>query len=77
MTLPGGVYDTFSRGGGQSEDNAEEHPKGLRTLRNDLVLNGRPIRIVSGAIHYFRVHPHYWSDRLAKLRAAGCICVET
>lgn len=40
-------------------------------------LNGRPMRIVSGAVHYFRVHPVYWPDRLAKVRAAGCNAVET
>lgn len=34
-------------------------------------LNGKPIRIISGAIHYFRSHPSVWSDRLRKLRASG------
>lgn len=77
MTLTGGVYDTFSIGGEKSQDDTGERPKGLRTLQDGLVLNGRPIRLLSGAIHYFRVHPCYWGDRLAKLRAAGCICVET
>lgn len=40
-------------------------------------LNGKPLRIVSGAIHYFRVHPEYWRDRLKKLRAMGANTVET
>lgn len=40
-------------------------------------LDGNPFRIVSGTIHYFRVVPEYWEDRLKKLRAAGFNCVET
>ena len=33
--------------------------------------------IRSGAIHYFRVMPEYWEDRLFKLKAAGLNTVET
>lgn len=40
-------------------------------------LNGKLIRIVSGAIHYFRTHPSQWRDRLKKLRAMGANTVET
>ncbi|WP_371825296.1 glycoside hydrolase family 35 protein [Paenibacillus soyae] len=32
---------------------------------------------MSGAIHYFRVVPEYWEDRLLKLRACGFNTVET
>ncbi len=39
--------------------------------------NGEPIRIISGAIHYFRVVPEYWEDRLKKLQACGFNTVET
>ncbi|MCL2572387.1 MAG: beta-galactosidase [Defluviitaleaceae bacterium] len=38
---------------------------------------GKDIPILSGAIHYFRVHPDYWKDRLMKLRACGFNTVET
>lgn len=34
-------------------------------------------KIISGAIHYFRVVPEYWRDRLEKLKAMGCNTVET
>ena len=34
-------------------------------------LNGKKMRIFSGSLHYFRVHPEYWRDRLRKYRAAG------
>lgn len=33
--------------------------------------------IISGAIHYFRVHPEQWRDRLRRLVAMGCNTVET
>ena len=41
------------------------------------MLNGKPFQIYSGAIHYFRVLPEYWRDRLEKLKAAGFNTVET
>lgn len=43
----------------------------------DFLLNGKPVRILSGAIHYFRVVPEYWRDRLLKLKAMGLNTVET
>lgn len=36
-----------------------------------------PDRVVSGAVHYFRVHPDLWADRLARLAAMGLNTVET
>ena len=38
---------------------------------------GKDVPILSGAIHYFRVHPDYWLDRLQKLAACGLNTVET
>ncbi|WP_054955549.1 glycoside hydrolase family 35 protein [Paenibacillus dakarensis] len=38
---------------------------------------GKPLQIISGAIHYFRVVPEYWEDRLLKLKACGFNTVET
>lgn len=42
-----------------------------------LLRDGRPHLIISGAIHYFRVHPELWEDRLKRLVALGCNTVET
>lgn len=39
--------------------------------------NESEIRIISGSIHYFRVVPEYWRDRLEKLKACGFNTVET
>lgn len=44
---------------------------------NDFHLDGKPWPLLSGALHYFRVHPAQWEDRLLKLRAMGLNTVET
>ncbi|MFJ5809589.1 beta-galactosidase family protein [Streptomyces sp. NPDC093093] len=40
-------------------------------------LDGEPFRILSGGLHYFRVHPERWRDRLRKARLMGLNTVET
>ncbi|CAM5260279.1 hypothetical protein SCALM49S_08044 [Streptomyces californicus] len=40
-------------------------------------LDGKPVRLLSGALHYFRVHEEQWDHRLAMLAAMGLNCVET
>lgn len=49
----------------------------LEVKGNQFMLNDQPIQIISGAIHYFRVVPEYWRDRLLKLKACGFNTVET
>lgn len=49
----------------------------LKMNKSDFILNGKPLRILSGAIHYFRVVPEYWKDRLLKLKGMGLNTVET
>ena len=46
-------------------------------IRDDFYLNGGKFKIISGGMHYFRVVPEYWKDRLEKIKAMGCNCVET
>ena len=43
----------------------------------EIRLDGQPYRVLSGALHYFRVHPEQWEHRLRMLRAMGLDCVET
>ncbi|MET0861139.1 MAG: beta-galactosidase family protein [Microbacterium sp.] len=53
---------------------------GARTFeigQEDFLLDGHPHRILSGAIHYFRVHPEQWADRIRKARLMGLNAVET
>ena len=43
----------------------------------EFLLDGEPFRILSGAIHYFRVHPDLWADRIRKARLMGLNTIET
>ena len=43
----------------------------------DFLLDGSPYQIVSGALHYFRIHPEQWSDRIEKARLMGLNTIET
>ncbi|MFD4259513.1 glycoside hydrolase family 35 protein [Streptomyces sp. NPDC058534] len=38
---------------------------------------GRPHRILAGSLHYFRVHPDQWADRLERVAALGLNTVDT
>lgn len=38
--------------------------------------DGEPFTIISGSLHYFRVHPALWRDRLLKFKAAGLNTVQ-
>ncbi|KRC60952.1 beta-galactosidase [Agromyces sp. Root81] len=43
----------------------------------DFLIDGSPYRVLSGALHYFRVHPDQWSDRIRKARLMGLNTIET
>jgi beta-galactosidase len=45
--------------------------------QNSFLLDGKEIRLLSGAMHYFRTVPEYWEDRLIKLKECGFNTVET
>ncbi|MFF3300464.1 beta-galactosidase family protein [Streptomyces sp. NPDC002908] len=49
----------------------------FRVEDDHFLLDGRPVRLLSGALHYFRVHEAQWGHRLSMLRAMGLNCVET
>ncbi len=46
-------------------------------IKDDFYLDDKRLHIISGAIHYFRIVPEYWRDRLEKLKALGANTVET
>ena len=46
-------------------------------IKEDFLLNGEPFKIMSGAIHYFRVDPADWYHSLYNLKALGFNTVET
>lgn len=53
------------------------HPDRVRYDHRCLQIEGKDVFIFSGSFHYFRVPKPLWTDRFAKLKAAGFNCVET
>ncbi|MGB8002449.1 MAG: beta-galactosidase, partial [Anaerobacillus sp.] len=49
----------------------------LEARKNHFYLNDEPFQILSGGLHYFRVVPEFWRDRLQKMKALGLNTVET
>ncbi|XP_029963513.1 beta-galactosidase-1-like protein 2 isoform X3 [Salarias fasciatus] len=45
--------------------------EGLRADTSQFTLERKPLRLLGGSIHYFRVPRAYWEDRLLKLKACG------
>ena len=51
--------------------------KTVEIKNDDIKIDGKSVQIISGTIHYFRVHPDLWDDRLDKAVAFGLNCIET
>ncbi|ELT97928.1 hypothetical protein CAPTEDRAFT_112460 [Capitella teleta] len=51
--------------------------RGLELKDYKFFLDNKELRILSGAMHYFRIVPEYWLDRLTRMKAAGLNTVET
>ena len=51
--------------------------KSVAVANGAVLIDGKETRLISGAIHYFRVHPGLWEDRLNKAAACGLNCIET
>ncbi|XP_063959616.1 beta-galactosidase-1-like protein 2 isoform X1 [Lytechinus pictus] len=49
----------------------------LKLQNGEFVLNGEEVTILSGSMHYFRVVPEYWEDRLRKMKSGGLNTVTT
>ncbi len=45
--------------------------------KNQFIKDGEPVKLISGAVHYFRNMPDTWEDIFNKMKAMGCNCVET
>jgi beta-galactosidase len=56
---------------------ASPAPRSFAIGETDFLLDGEPFRILSGALHYFRVHPGQWADRIRKARLMGLNTIET
>ncbi len=44
---------------------------------NQFIKDGEAVKLISGAVHYFRNMPDTWSDIFRKMKAMGLNCVET
>jgi beta-galactosidase len=52
-------------------------PRSFAIGESDFLLDGEPFRVLAGALHYFRVHPDLWADRIRKARQMGLNTIET
>lgn len=43
----------------------------------DFLLDGKPFQVISGTLHYFRIHPEHWADRIRTAKAMGLNTIET
>lgn len=46
-------------------------------VKEEFLLDGKPVKLLSGAIHYFRIMPEYWENCFYNLKAMGFNTVET
>lgn len=46
-------------------------------VKEEFLLDGKKIKLMSGAVHYFRIVPEYWEDCLYNIKAMGFNTVET
>ena len=60
-----------------TEPGDPREPRKFLVGERDFLLDGEPFQILSGALHYFRVHPGHWADRIRKARQMGLNTVET
>ncbi|HEX4091562.1 MAG TPA: beta-galactosidase family protein [Trebonia sp.] len=60
-----------------TEPGDPREPRKFIVGERDFLLDGEPLRILSGALHYFRVHPGHWADRIRKARQMGLNTIET
>ena len=60
-----------------SIDREFTQPDRIRYDSRSLIIDGKPVFIFSGELHYFRCPRELWKDRLQKMKDAGLNCVDT
>uniref|UniRef100_A0A915B8Z8 Glycoside hydrolase 35 catalytic domain-containing protein n=3 Tax=Parascaris univalens TaxID=6257 RepID=A0A915B8Z8_PARUN len=56
----------------------EAHPDfSIDYANRTFLFDDQPYRYISGEVHYFRIRPEQWKDRLSKIRAAGLNAIQT
>ena len=78
-TADTGILDApaASESAGGADSAAQARPSRFEIGEHDFLLDGRPFQVISGALHYFRVHPGQWADRIHKARLMGLNTIET
>jgi hypothetical protein len=56
---------------------AHAHARSFKLHNDTFLVDGKPLQIMSGSIHYSRVPSIYWRDRLQRLKAMGLNTVQT
>ena len=72
--LMGVILPSDSSAEGAPTQDAAESPTGDRSfvIENDeFVKDGQTFNLRSGSLHYFRVPPAYWRDRMLRMKAMG------
>ncbi len=49
----------------------------FEVIGSEFVKDGKPVKLISGAVHYFRNMPDTWDDIFSKMKALGLNTVET
>ena len=58
-------------------DRTFSQPDRIRYDSRSLIIDGKPVFIFSGELHYFRCPRELWTDRMQKMKDAGLNCVDT
>ncbi len=62
---------------GPVERSLVSDPYDVRLSKRRLLVDGKPVLMMSGEVHYFRLHREDWASRLDLLVEAGCDTVAT
>ncbi|PKU80519.1 Beta-galactosidase 8 [Dendrobium catenatum] len=55
----------------------QDNIRGFKIAGDMFWKDGQPFRIIGGDLHYFRVLPEYWEDRLLRAKALGLNAIQT
>jgi Glycosyl hydrolases family 35/Glycosyl hydrolases family 2, sugar binding domain/Beta-galactosidase, galactose-binding domain len=81
MVVIGAAAIIFTKHGFAEEQNTVgvtfSQPDRIRYDNHSLIINGKPVFIFSGELHYFRCPRELWKDRMQKMKDAGLNCVDT
>jgi hypothetical protein len=81
MVLSGGGWQRLQAavplGRGSAARAAQAAPLHTFTIADDrFLLDGQPFRVLSGSVHYHRITPDQWAERLARVAAMGLNAIQ-